>query len=333
MTWVGPAIRAGIFATAQLVRVIPPVQESNWTRSRVLTSRQRGYTMAMSIVDIPEQVGRVFKYSLRTKTSFVLSLFTAVLVLGFAWDLLYEFFYTRILGPRGLGHDAYGPDYWVGLGVFGAVLPLGYGAIQIVRAWLLTRPFTPDKFGIAIAPFKVLTLDPTFLGTANKLGTLDEAMQQYFTEAKKATDNEGWLDEFSLRFLPPYVRIENREQANRWRTRLNAALVVSGEVVVEGQKLQMRQELAGTEVSMHIKGGQTADLDTAGQLLAVFALSSAGFILRDQGKRERAIQMFSLAHSVSVKLPNQGGSITAGIQQQIDNLNPPKKGAAQLQPA
>jgi hypothetical protein len=285
--------------------------------------------MAMSIVDVPEQVAKVFKYSLRTKTNFVLSLLTASVVLGFSWDLLYEFFYTRILGQVA----AHGRYYWIGLSVFGAVLPLSYGVVQIVKAWFATRPFISDKFGIAIAPFKVLTLDPTFLGTANKLGALDEAMQQYFMEAKKATDSEGWLDEFSLRFLPPYVRIENKEQANRWRTRLNAALVVSGEVVVEDQKLQMRQQLEGTEISMHITGGQTADLETAGKLLAVFALSSAGFILRDKGKRDRAIQMFNLAHSVSVKLPKQGGGIAAVIQQQIDKLNPPKQGAAQLQPA
>jgi hypothetical protein len=286
--------------------------------------------MSMSIVDIPEQVARVLKYSLRSKSSFIFSLLTASVVLGFAWTLLYEFFYTRVYGKA---EAQYGTIFWIGLGVCGAFFPLVYGAVTITRAWLQTRPFETDKFGIAIAAFDVLSVDPDTLGTAGKLGALDEAMRQYFTVARRASRDAGWLDEFDLRFLPPYVRIETKEDAERWKKNLNATLIVWGQIIIESKTIRFHeQNFVGTKLEMKLSGNVPINPELGGNMLALYALTSAGFILRDRNKLDRAKQMFGLAISPARKLDEKNersGTQTyeAMLQGFISELSTPKKPA------
>jgi hypothetical protein len=66
----------------------------------------------MVITDIPDQIAKAFKYSLRSPGAFTFSLITAIVVFGFAYDLIYSFWYVR-------WHDAkdahYGWPYFAGL--------------------------------------------------------------------------------------------------------------------------------------------------------------------------------------------------------------------------
>src|ERR1700730_14484786 len=164
----------------------------------------------MGITDIPGQIVTALKYSVRSPGAFVLSLISAVVVLGVAFDLLYGFFYTRLYQVK---DPHYGDGFWLGLCIFGAMVPLAWAGITLAAAWLKLRRFPPDKFGIAIAPFDVFSIDPDTLGTATKLASLDEAMRQFFNAAKRASAGEHWLDDFEFRFLPPYVRVRSRQDA------------------------------------------------------------------------------------------------------------------------
>jgi hypothetical protein len=82
----------------------------------------------MDIVDIPNQVGRSLKYSVRSRSSFLVSLISAFLVLGIAYDVVYGFFYTRILNAK---DPFYGPLFWIGLLVIAVLLPLLFGSLSV----------------------------------------------------------------------------------------------------------------------------------------------------------------------------------------------------------
>lgn len=114
---------------------------------------------------MPERAARVFKYSLRSTRSFLLSPVTAAVVLGVSFDLIYGFFYTRILNVK---DPRYGPFFWTALVATTLIAPLVYGAFEFQRARTLrNRRFSANVHGIVIAPFEVYSLDPETLGTAS----------------------------------------------------------------------------------------------------------------------------------------------------------------------
>jgi hypothetical protein len=245
----------------------------------------------MGLTDIPGQIATSLKYSLRSPRSFLLSLISAVVVLGVAFDLLYAFFYTRFYDAK---DTHYGVAFWLGLCFFGAIVPLVGASITLVAAKLKFRRFPPDKFGIAIAPFEVTSIDPDTLGTATKLASLDEAMRQYFNAAKRACDAEHWLDDFEFRFLPAYVRFQGKQDAAGRLDSMGATLVIWGEILQQhDQPLKMNQNILGAKVDMRMAGPM--ELSHHGSFLAFWALCGAGFRLGDAGKRNEAVNMFALA--------------------------------------
>jgi len=247
----------------------------------------------MGITDIPGQIANVLKYALRSPGSFLLSLISAVVVLGVAFDLLYSFFYTRIYNIK---DPHYGMAFWLGLSVCGAIVPLVYACITLVAARRKFRPFAPDKFGIVVAPFEVSSIDPDTLGTATKLASLDEAMRQYFSAAKRACDAERWLDNFEFRFLPAYVRFHRKQDAVRRYESMGATLVIWGEILQQhNAPLKINQNILGTKVDIRAAGQM--ELSFAGIFLAFYALCSAGFRLADAGKLNEAVEMFAFAKS------------------------------------
>jgi len=245
----------------------------------------------MEITDIPAQVAIALKYSLRSPGSFMMSLIGAIVVLGIAFDLLYAFFYTRLYEVK---DPHYGVVFWIGLCFFGAAVPLVCAIISLVSAKLKMRPFPHDKFGIAIAPFEVCSLDPDTLATSTKLACMDEAMRQYFDSTKRACEAEHWLDDFEFRFLPSYVRFRSKQDATKLWKFMGATLVIWGEILQQRNvPLTMTQNLLGPEVD--IKSGGPMELSLAGAFLAFYALSCAGYLLGEGGKRAEAVKKFSLA--------------------------------------
>ena len=233
----------------------------------------------MDIVDIPDQVGTVFKYSLSSRRSFILSIVAASIVLGAAFDVLYGFFYTRAFNVK---DPHYGAAFWAALIVIAILVPIGQGVIRIAAARRSMEPFGEHVLGVAIAPFDVSSLDPDTISTAKKLAALDEAMRQYFGSAQRAVQGAHWMDDFEFRFLPPYVHVHSKEDAGRLRASLRATLFIWGEIQQQaGQPLRMAQHLLGSELDMNISGA--IDLGSAGVILAYFALGAAASLLKERG--------------------------------------------------
>jgi hypothetical protein len=131
----------------------------------------------MDITDIPDQLGKAFKYSLRSPSSFFLSLLTAMVVFGFAYDLVYGFGYIRWHNVK---DPQYGWPYFAGLVFVAILVPLTIGVTAYARARAKARPFRAGEIGIAIAPFEVFLVAPETLGTASMLQALDIVSTQFF---------------------------------------------------------------------------------------------------------------------------------------------------------
>ncbi|MBI4299844.1 MAG: hypothetical protein HY677_01820 [Chloroflexi bacterium] len=260
----------------------------------------------MEITDIPSQIARAFKYSLRSKTSFLLSLLAAGLVLGVSFDLLYGFGYRRVFNTK----DAhYGPTFWSSLLFVALVLPVASGLYSILRARAQTRPFQPGRYGIAIAPFEVFSLDPDTLGTSSKLQALDTVMNQFFTAANGIINQENWAQSFEFRFLPPNIRIHNTQEAVAQRTSLGATLIIWGEVIQQSYSpLRIVFHLLGTELDLTMQG--PLDPFTPIPFLKFCALSAAAFSHRANGEHQRARELFLLARSPASELDKQANTNT-----------------------
>ena len=83
----------------------------------------------MGITDIPDQIAKAFKYSLRSPGAFCLSLITAIAVFGFAFDLTYSFWYVRWHNVK---DPQYGWPYFAGLLLVSVVIPVTIDE-QVVR--------------------------------------------------------------------------------------------------------------------------------------------------------------------------------------------------------
>ena len=253
----------------------------------------------MDILDIPERAARVFKYSLRSKRSFLLSLVTAALVLGISFDLLYGFFYTRVFNAK---DPRYGPWFWTALVVVAVVAPLVYGAIEFRRARALrNRPFPENIYGIVIAPFEVYSLDPDTLGTASKLQALSVVMDQFFTATRQIMGEEEWASLFEFRLLPTFARITQKKEAADLKDSLGATLVIWGSLVQQsGKPVDVQMKLLGTELDITM-GGEMQPIRNA-PILAFFALSAAGAELRRRGDLAAAREMYLRARKPAAAL-------------------------------
>jgi len=185
---------------AQRIRYhVPATREAKYSRLRII------YLGAiLGLDDIPAQIGRVVQFSVRNKTSFVLSYVTAVFAIGFAADLIYSFVYTAITNSK----DAhYGTAAWLVLGFSAFGILLIAGLCAGLQAWKNVRPFSGKKYGVAIAPFDVFSIDPDVLGTPSKKQGLENAVAQFFSAVLARLREKAWYDDFEFRSLPPFVRV------------------------------------------------------------------------------------------------------------------------------
>jgi len=274
----------------------------------------------MDIVDIPDQIGTVFKYSLTSARSFIVSLIAAALVLGTAFDLLYGFFYTRAFNVK---EPYYGPAFWIALVAIALLVPIGQGVIRIAAARRSMQPFGDQVLGVAIS-------------TAKKLAALDEAMRQYFASAQRAVQGAHWMDDFEFRFLPPYVHVHHKEDARTLRGSLRATLFIWGEIQQQaGQPLRMAQHLLGSELDMNISGA--IDLGSAGVVLAYFALGAAAGLLKERGRLPEARAKWILAREPAQEMDKLTKSTSSSelVERCIAELDHPGNGelAANSPPA
>jgi hypothetical protein len=275
----------------------------------------------MDINDIPQQIRTSLKYSLRSRSSFLFSLLGAMLVCGVAFNLLYDFLYSHIYNKK---DSHYGPVFWIGLLTTCFGLPGIYAILSIVRARRLERPFAPGRFGIAIAPFNVVSLDPDTLGTSSKLRALDEIMTQLFTAQKRFIEEEQWSDRFEFRFLPPYVRILGKSDAEkRWRT-MNALLIFSGQIVQQsGSGVLLRAQMLGldTYITMDLP---TIDIRMLETFLKYFVLSTAAYTEQKNGRLSESLKLYTLARTSAIaldRMANPGGtSTTNNVDRSINDL-------------
>ncbi len=176
----------------------------------------------MEIPDLLSGAAKALRYSTRSKGKFLLSLIGAILVLAVGYTALYDFLYPRIFNVE---HSRYGLVFWAGFLVVAVVLPLGNGVAAILKVRAQSRPFPQGKFGIAIAPFEVMSLDPETLGTPASLEGLGRIAGQYFTSAERTLKAEEWSKDFAFRLLPESERIVSSKQAEAVRTRMSATLI------------------------------------------------------------------------------------------------------------
>jgi hypothetical protein len=253
----------------------------------------------VEITDIPQQISTALKYSLRSRSSFFFSLFSAALVCGAAYDLSYAFLYTRLFNAK----DAhYGPMFWQGLVLFSVVVPVAAGIIKLLIARRQERTFPPNKYGVVIAPFDVVSLDPETLGTSSKLRALDELMTQFFTAQERIIEEEDWSKDFEFRFLPPYAHMHNRRDAEDRLQSMRAVLVIWGQIVQEtGKTVRATMLLVGPELNltMELPCLETKIVATS---LKFYALVAAAFSEKAAGRPGEAIGIFTMAKTPAAEL-------------------------------
>jgi hypothetical protein len=276
----------------------------------------------MDITDIPQQIKTSLKYSLRSTSSFLFSLLGAMLVCGTAFNLIYDFLYTHIYNRK---ESHYGAAFWIGLFTATIGLPAVYAIVSIIKARRQERPFPEGRYGIAIAPFHVVSLDPDTLGTSSKLRALDELMTQLFTAQKRFIDEEQWADRFEFRFLPPYVRILGKSDAQKRRVAMNALLIFSGQIVQQsGSGVQVRTNILGldTDLKMDLPNIDVRMLET---ILKYFVLSTAAYTAQKSGKLSEALSLYTLSQPSAAELDRiatPGGTQTVSrVQSCIEELN------------
>jgi hypothetical protein len=246
----------------------------------------------MEIIDIPSSIAKALKYSLRSRASFLLSLLAAILVLGISFDLLYSFYYTRAFNIK---DPYYGTFFWAGLTVAAVIFPLGIAVVGLLRARGQTRPFQGSKYGIAIAPFEVISLDPDTLGAASKLQALDVVMSQFFAAVQRIIGEEDWSKDFEFRFLPPYARILSKRDAIERRAALSATVIIWGSLVQQSYSpIRTELRVLGTEVDLELKGSLDPSSGPA-QTLELCVLLAAAFSHRAAGEYTKARELFVLA--------------------------------------
>ena len=241
----------------------------------------------MGIDDIPAQVGRVIRFSVRSPSSFLLSLFTSVFVIGLATDLVYGFLYTRIYNVK----DAvYTPRAWLVLSLIALGLPMASGLYAVVAAYRKLRPFGSEKYGVAIAPFDVFSLDPDVLGTPSKRQALEEVIPQFFNAMLARFRESEWYNLLEFRYLPPFARVNREKVAQETREKLAAELLIWGKIVHKiDAPLNIEINLVGVDTSLKFSG--PADPLQMANIFAYFILSAAGYSLMKSGRPSEAIQI------------------------------------------
>ena len=245
----------------------------------------------MGIDDIPSQVARVLKYSTRTFGSFLLSLTIATFVVGFSIDLLYGFFYQRLTGEE---HARYGQLYWMIFGCTTLLVPIIAGIAAYAASWKLQRRFDPQRYGVAIAPPEVFSLDPDVLGTPTKIQALQDVLKQFFDATKHLLMEKPWFQLFEFRFLPPSVRVSTAQDAERLRIALGASILLWGNVIQQIDKpLYFELHLSGRDTNLNMSG--SVDPQSFLLFFQYYLLSATAYSIWKGGEYDSARQLFNFA--------------------------------------
>ncbi|HUB52429.1 MAG TPA: hypothetical protein VL986_09795 [Terracidiphilus sp.] len=268
----------------------------------------------MDIVDIPDQIAKAFKYSLRSPGAFALSLVTAISVFAVAYDLLYAFAFARIYNVK---DPHYGLGYFVGLALVSLAFPLTIGARAYMRERARARPFGPHEIGIAIAPFDVISVDPETLGTASTLQALDAVSTQFFRVVQSTLSEFPEAQELKFRFLPQYTRIGNKQSALQHLGKLRATLVVWGTITQRSkQPLEIRMEM---QAAVHTYTFSELSIEKFPMLpLQYFTFFEAAKAAMDRGDAEDARKLFMQARPLGAELDKNHPGM--GCVETVDEL-------------
>jgi hypothetical protein len=243
----------------------------------------------VEIIDIPAQLSKAFSYSGRSWKGFGLSVLLGMLATGVIFDLAYGFFYQRIYNAE---HVYYGSRYWVTLAGVSVLLPCAF-AVGSVAWWRFqARHFRGEKFGIAIAPFEVVSVHVDTMSTSDKLQALDEAIQQFFAATQQVLHEEEWAPNFDFRMLPANVRVRDQQEAAAKFKAMGATLLIWGQVIQENE-LQMRMRLTGIELNMTFTGPVSPLFLSPS--LKLWSLMAAFMVLKQKGAFREAEQYLDLA--------------------------------------
>ncbi|HMD01768.1 MAG TPA: hypothetical protein VKG44_02270 [Candidatus Baltobacteraceae bacterium] len=272
----------------------------------------------MGITDIPDQIAKALKYSLRSRGSFIVSLVTAIVVLAVAYDLIYSFVFVRANDVKDVH---YGPAYWLGLAALALLLPALAGAVAYARARALLQPFPRGKVGIAIAPFEVFSVAPETLGTANALQALDIVATQFFRLVQNTLSEYPWADGFEFRFLPPYVRVTTRDEAVKRRAELGATLLVWG-VITQRSRQPLEIKLALQAIVRNYDFSHLSIEEFPMQPLQFFTILEAATYLASCGEKAHALEMLKAVLPLAAQIDEHapGGNCVADVNAEIARL-------------
>lgn len=275
----------------------------------------------MGITDIPDQIAKAFKYSLRSPGAFCLSLITAIVVFGFAFDLTYSFWYVRWHNVK---DPQYGWPYFAGLLLVSVVIPVTIGMSAFARARGQGQPFGAEEVGIAIAPFEVFSVDPETLGAASTLHALDVVSTQFFRVVQNTLREYPLAQELKFRFLPQYTKITSNQAAVEHLKRLGAALVVWGNITQRSQQpLEIRLEM---QAAVHTYTFSQLSIEQFPMLpLQYFTFLEAAEAVLRRGDAERARRLFEQARPLGAELDKEHKGM--GCVDSVDGFLAKLKGA------
>jgi hypothetical protein len=255
----------------------------------------------MGITDIPDQIAKAFKYSLRSPSAFCLSLITAIVVFGFAYDLVYSFWYVRWHNVK---DTQYGWPYFVGLLLVSIIIPVTIGGSAYLRARGQQRPFGPEEIGIAIAPFDVFSVDPETLGTASTLHALDVVSTQFFRVVENTLREYPLAQELKFRFLPQFTKITSKQDALAYLDKLHATLVVWGNITQRSQQpLEVRLEM---QAAVHTYDFSELSIEHFPMLpLQYFTFFEAAQAVDRRGDADRARRLYLQARPLGAKMDQE----------------------------
>lgn len=258
----------------------------------------------MDITDIPDQIAKAFKYSLRSRSAFALSLVTAALVFGIGYDLLYGFWYTRWHNVK----DAeYRWPYFAGLVLVAIVLPSASGLVACLRARAQAAPFKTGQIGIAIAPFQVFSVSPETLGTANVLQALDIVSTQFFLMVENTLSEFEAAKDLKFRFLPSYINIGSEQEALQSRQRLHAIMVIWGSIIQRSrQPLEIRLHLQADPKTYNFSGLSVEEFPV--NLLQHYIFLEAGKAAFQTGDTKRAQRLLNQSLRLAEQMDGQENS-------------------------
>lgn len=273
----------------------------------------------MGITDLPDQIAKALKYSLRSPSSFIVSLLSAMVVCAIAFDLVWGFAFVRWYDVK----DAhYGWWYWVGMSIAALALPLSVGAVAVMRTLHRARAFAADEIGIAIAPFEVFSVDPETLGTSSVLQALDIVGTQFFRLVESTLNEYEWAQDFKFRFLPPHVRIKSQSTAKERRSGLGATLMVWGVITQRAKEpLEIRLELQAADHNYSFSRLSVEHFPM--HALQFFILMEATKAVVKRGDTPRARRMYEQALALAVEVDGSSGGkggMEAEVRAQIAGL-------------